>query len=62
MLTTILNLVNDKIPEGMLEKKPDNHILLHLDRIEQLEAVFEKIEVDDIRVLGGGLEMEGTLK
>lgn len=62
MLTTVLNMVKDRIPEGLLEKKPDNHILLHLDQIEQLEAVFEKIEVNDIRVLGEGLEVEGNLK
>lgn len=62
MLTTLLNLVKGKIPEGLLEKRPDSHVLLHLDQIEQLKTVFEKIEVNDIHVLGDGLEVEGALK
>ena len=62
MLTTLLNLVKGKIPEDLLEKRPDSHILLHLDQIEQLKTVFEKIEVNDIHVLGDGLEVEGALK
>lgn len=62
MLTTLLNLVKGKIPEGLLEKRPDSHILLHLDQIEQLKSVFEKIQVNDIYVLNEGLEVEGALK
>ena len=62
MLTTLLNLLKDKIPEGLLEKRTDSHILLHLDQIEQLKTVFEKIKVDDIHVLDEGMEVEGALK
>lgn len=62
MLTTILNLVRNKIPEGLLEKRPDSHILLHLDQVEQLKSVFERIKVSDIHVLEDGLEAEGTLR
>ena len=62
MLTTVLNMVKGKIPEGLLEKRPDSHLLLHLDQIEQLKTVFEKIEVNDIHVLGDSLEVEGALK
>ena len=62
LLTTILNLVKNKIPEGLVEKCPDSHVLLHLDQVEQLKPVFEKIKVDDINILGDGLEVEGELK
>ena len=62
MLTTVLNLVDNKIPEGLLEKCPDSHILLHLDQVERLKSVFETIAVNDIHVLDDGLEVEGALK
>ncbi len=62
MLTTILNLFQNKIPEGLLEKRPDSHILLHLSQIEQVKAVFDKVDVTDIHVLSEGLEVEGGLK
>ena len=62
LLTTVLNLFKGKIPEGLLEKQPDSHLLLHLGHIEQLRSVFDTIEVNDIHVLGNGLEVEGALK
>lgn len=62
MLTTVLGLFKGKIPEGLIEKCPDSHLLLHLGGIEQLQPVFEKIIVNDIRVLSEGLEVDGTLK
>ena len=62
MLTTVLSLIKDKIPAGLIEKRPDSHLLLHLDQIEQLKSVFEKIDVRDIHVLSEGLEVEGALK
>lgn len=62
LLTTVLNLAKNKIPEGLLEKRPDSHILLHLDQVEQLKSVFEKINISDIHVLDEGLEVEGALR
>lgn len=62
LLTTILSLFKGKIPEGLLEKRPDSHILLHLGQIEQVKSVFEKIDIRDIHVLAEGLEVEGLLK
>jgi len=62
LLTTVLNLFNDKIPEGLIEKRPDSRLLLHLGQIEQVKAVFDKVDVHDIRVLDEGLELEGALK
>ena len=62
MLTTVLGLLKGKIPEGLMEKRQDSCLLIHLDQIEQVKAVFEKIDVTDLHVLSEGLEVEGALK
>ena len=62
MLATVLGLLKNKIPEGLIEKRPESHVMLHLDKIEQVKAVFDAIKVDDIRVLAEGLEVEGGWK
>ena len=62
MLNTVLGLLKNKIPEGLIEKRPDRQLLLHLGQIEQVNTVFETIQVKDIHVLTDGLEMEGGLK
>lgn len=62
LLTTVLGLLNNKIPEGLIEKRPDSRLMLHLDRIEQVKKVFETIQVNDIHVFSDGMEVEGALK
>ena len=62
MLTTVLSLLRDKIPAGLIEKQPESHILLHLGQIENVKSVFEKVDVTDLHVLTEGLEVEGALK
>ena len=62
MLTTVLSLLRDKIPAGLIEKQPESHILLHLGQIENVKSVFEKVDVTDLHVLAEGLEVEGALK
>ena len=62
MVTTVLNLLRNKIPEGLIEKRPDNHLLLHLGAIEQVKSVFEQIDIRDLHVIDEGLEVEGALK
>ena len=62
LLTTALGLLKNKIPEGLIEKRPDRQLLLHLGQIEQVKSVFDAIQVDDIHVLTNGLEVEGGLK
>ena len=62
MLTTVLGLLKGKIPEGLMEKRQDSCLLLHLDQIEQVKAVFEKVDITDLHVITEGLEVEGTLK
>lgn len=62
MITTVLGLLKGKVPEGLIEKRPDSHLLLHLGQIEQVQSVFEKVDVTDLHVLTEGLEVEGALK
>ena len=62
MLTTVLSILHNKIPEGLIEKRPDSHIILHLGQIEQVKSVFEKIDIRDLHVINEGLEVEGLLK
>ena len=62
LLNTALSLLKNKIPEGLMEKQPDNYFLIHLGSIEQVKTVFDAIKVDDIHVLDSGLEVEGRLK
>ena len=62
MLTTVLGLLKGKVPEGLIEKRPDSHLLLHLGQIEQVQSVFEKVDVTDLHVLTEGLEVEGALQ
>ena len=62
LLTTVLSLLKDKIPAGLIEKRPESRLMLHLDQIEQVKAVFDAINVTDLHVLNEGLEVEGALK
>ena len=62
LLDTALNLVKGKIPAGLMEQRPDNHLLLHLGQIEQVKAVFDKVDVRNLHVLAEGFEVEGSLK
>jgi hypothetical protein len=62
LLNTVLSIFKKKIPEGLIDKRPDRQLMLHLDQIEQMKSVFEAIKVDDIHVLDNGLEVEGGLK
>ena len=62
LLGTVLSLLKNKIPEGLIEKQSDSMLLLRLGQIEQVKTVFDTIQVDDIHVLDEGLEVEGGLK
>ena len=62
LMSTILSLLHNKIPEGLIEKRPDRQLMLHLGSIEQVKTVFDAIQVDDIHVLNDGVEVEGGLK
>ena len=62
LMSTVLSLLHNKLPEGLIEKRPDRQLLLHLGQIEQVKTVFDAIQVDDVHVLDNGLEVEGGLK
>ena len=62
LLNTVLSIFKKKIPEGLIEKRSEGMLLLHLGQIEQVKTVFDAIQVDDIHVLDSGLEVEGGLK
>ena len=62
LLNTVLGMLKNKIPEGLVEKRPDKRLMLHLGQIEQVKTVFEAIQVNDINVLANGLEVDGKLK
>ena len=57
-----LNMVKDKIPAGLLEEQPDHILLVHLDRIDKIKPVFERIDVKDINMLAEALELVGDFK
>lgn len=62
LLKTVLSLLKNKIPETLVEKRPDSHLLLHLGEVEQAKQVLEKITVNDLHVIADGFEVEGDLK
>ena len=62
LMSTVLSLLHNKLPAGLIEKCPDRQLMLHLGQIEQVKTVFDAIQVDDIHVLDSGLEVEGGLK
>ena len=62
LISTALNLLKNKIPEGLLEKQDNNYFLIHLDTIEQVKSVFDAITVSNFQVLEDGLQLEGALK
>ena len=57
-----LNMVRDKIPEGLLEEQPDHVLLLHLGKVDKLKPVFERIDVKDVNMLAEALEVVGDFK
>ena len=62
LMSTVLSLLHNKLPAGLIEKCPDRQLMLHLGQIEQVKTVFDAIQVNDIHVLDSGLEVEGGLK
>lgn len=62
MVGSALKMLGKKIPEGLLEEKEGGNLILHLDKIEQMKQVFEKIDIQKILVLNEGIDIEGQLK
>lgn len=57
-----LNMLRDKIPAGLLEEQPNHVLLFHLDKIDKIKPVFERIDVKDINMLDEALEVVGDFK
>lgn len=57
-----LGMVKDKIPAGLLEELPNRVLLFHLDKIDKIKPVFERIDVKDINMLAEALEVVGDFK
>lgn len=62
LVSMALNMIRDKIPAGLLEEQPDHVLLVHLDKVDKLKPVFERIEVKDINMLAEALELVGDFK
>ena len=62
MVGMALAMVKDKIPAGLLEEQPNRVLLIHLDRIDKIKPVFERINVKDINMLAEALEVVGDFK
>lgn len=57
-----LGMVKDKVPQGLLEEQPKNVLLVHLDKIDKIKPVFERIDVKDINMQSEALEVIGDFK
>ena len=62
LLNSVLSLLKNKIPEGLLDRQDNNYFLIHLGSIEEVKSVFDAITVSDFKVLDDGLQVEGGLK
>lgn len=57
-----LGMVRDKIPAGLLEEQSDHVLLVHLDRIDKLKPVLERIELKDLNMLANAIEVVGDFR
>lgn len=57
-----LNMMKDRMPAGLVEEQPNRNLLVHLDKIDKIKPVFERIDVKDINMLAEALEVVGDFK
>jgi hypothetical protein len=57
-----LNMVKDKIPAGLLDEQPDHVFLVHLNKIDKVKPVLERIDLKDVNMLAEALELVGDFK
>ena len=62
MVGMALNMAKDKMPAGLIEEQPYHELLVHLDKIDKIKPVFERIDVKDINMLAEALEVVGDFK
>ena len=57
-----LNMMKDRMPAGLIEEQPNRNLLVHLDKIDKIKPIFERIDVKDINMLAEALEVVGDFK
>ena len=57
-----LNMVKNKIPAGLMEELPEHVLLVHLDKIDKVKPVLERIDLKDVNMLTEALELVGDFK
>ena len=57
-----LNLVRDKIPEGVMEEQPDQVLLVHLGKIDHVQPFLDRLDVRDINMTAVAVVLEGDFK
>lgn len=57
-----LKMMKGKIPAGMLEEMPDHVLLVHLDKVDQIKPVLERIDLRDVNMLAEAVELVGDFK
>lgn len=62
LVSMALNMAKEKIPAGLLEEQPNHVLLVHLDKIDKIKPVFERIDVKDVNMLAEALEVTGDFK
>ena len=62
LVGTALNMVKDRIPAGLLEEQPDHVLLVHLEKIDKVKPVLERIDLKDVNMLAEALELVGDFK
>ena len=62
LVGTALNMLKDRIPAGLLEEQPDHILLVHLDKIDKVKPVLERIDLKDVNMLAEALELVGNFK
>ena len=58
----LLNLVKDKPELAFVEAGCDNRLILHLDQIEKVRPIFEKVDLEDITFLNDAVEVFGRMR
>ena len=62
LVGTALNMVKDRIPASLLEEQPDHILLVHIDKIDKVKPVLERIDLKDVNMLAEALELVGDFK
>ena len=58
----LLNLVKAKPELAFVEAGCDNRLVLHLDQIEKVRPIFEKVDLEDITFLNDAVEVFGRMR